>query len=240
MCSRSSTSHARVWTTPRSRVFPSYASYSEANCSKGWNSMRVQNSMPGSARSEQQIEHAFATAAQSVGADDRDPAAHWSLGRALRLRGEQNESLSELRRSIDLKPNFALGHYTLGFVQCQSGDPHAAIEAAEQSRQLSPFDPLQFGMLATRAIAHVRLGELQEAAEWAVRAASRSNAHVHILAIASECLVLAERLEEARALVARARSRVPTYGVDDFLRAFRFTPETERLFRRGARRIGFE
>jgi hypothetical protein len=72
-----------------------------------------------------------------------------------------------------------------------------------------------------------------------VRAAARPNAHVHILTIASECLVLAERLEEARALVARARSRVPTYGVDDFLRAFRFTPETEKLFRRGARRIGF-
>jgi hypothetical protein len=95
-------------------------------------------------------------------------------------------------------------------------------------------------MLATRALAHVRLGELQEAAEWAVRAAARPNAHVHILAIASQCLVLAERLEEARALVARLRSRLPTYRVDDFLRAFRFMPETERLFRRSARRIGFE
>jgi TolB-like protein/DNA-binding SARP family transcriptional activator len=189
---------------------------------------------------EQQIEQAFSTAAQSVGADDRDPAAHWSMGRALWLRGEQNESLSELRRSIDLSPNFALGHYTLGFVHCQSGDPRAAIEASDHSRQLSPFDPLQFGMLATRAIAHVRLGELQEAAEWAMRAASRPNAHVHILAIASECLVLAERLDEARALVVRIRSRLPAYGVDDFLRAFRFGPETEKLFRRSARRIGFE
>jgi DNA-binding SARP family transcriptional activator/Tfp pilus assembly protein PilF len=189
---------------------------------------------------EQQIEQAFSTAAQSVGADDRDPAAHWSLGRALWLRGEQNESLSELRRSIDLSPNFALGHYTLGFVQCQSGDPHAAIAAAEHSRQLSPFDPLQFGMLAARAISHVRLGEFQEAAEWSVRAASRPNAHAHILAIASECLALAERLEEARGWVARLRSRMPSYRVDDLLRAFRFTAETEGLFRRGARRIGFD
>lgn len=187
-----------------------------------------------------QIEQAFVTAAQSVGADDRDPAAHWAMGRALWLRGEQHESLSELQRSVDLSPNFALGHYTLGFVQCQSGDPRAAIEATNHSRQLSPFDPLQFGMLASRAIAHVRLGELQEAAEWAVRAASRPNAHVHILAIAIECLVLAERIEEARALVARLRSRMPAYSVHDFLRAFRFAPDTEQLFRSGARRIGFE
>lgn len=189
---------------------------------------------------EQQIERAFGTAVQSVDADDRDPAAHWSLGRALWLRGDQNESISELRRSVDLSPNFALGHYTLGFVHCQSGDPRVAIEAVEHSRLLSPFDPLQFGMLASRAIAHVRLGELADAAEWAVRAAARPNAHVHILAIAIECLVLADRLDEARALLARLRSRVTTYRVDDLLRAFRFTPELERLFGRSARRIGFD
>ncbi len=189
---------------------------------------------------KQQIDQALVTAAQSVSADDRDPAAHWAMGRALWLRGEQHESLSELRRSVDLSPNFALGHYTLGFVQCQSGDPRAAIEAADHSRQLSPFDPLQFGMLASRAVAHVRLGEFQEAAEWATRATSRPNAHVHILAIAAECLVLAGRTDEARALLARIRSRVPAYGVEDFLRAFRFLPEAEQLFRHGARRIGFE
>jgi hypothetical protein len=32
------------------------------------------------------------------------------MGRALWLRGAQDESLAELRRSIDLSPNFALGH----------------------------------------------------------------------------------------------------------------------------------
>ncbi|MET0387135.1 MAG: transcriptional regulator [Polyangiales bacterium] len=188
----------------------------------------------------QQIDQAFATAADSVGADDRDPSAHWALGRALWLRGEQHESLAELQRSIELSPNFALGHYTLGFVQCQSGDPVAAIAATDHSRQLSPFDPLQFGMLASRAIAHVRIGQLDEAAAWAVRAAARPNAHVHILAIAVECLVLANRLDEARALVVRARSRVPGYGVEHLLRAFRFASETEQLFRRCARQIGFD
>jgi hypothetical protein len=73
-----------------------------------------------------------------------------------------------------------------------------------------------------------------------VRAASRPNAHVHILAIAIDSLVLAERVEEARTLVARLRSRAPTYGVEDLPRAFRFLPDTEKLFRRGAKRIGFE
>ena len=189
---------------------------------------------------DRQIDLAFEAAGRSLGADDHDPASHWAMGRALWLRGAQAESLSELQRSVELSPNFALGHYTLGFVESQSGDPRAAIEATNYSRQLSPFDPLQFAMLATRAMSHLRLGEHKEAAEWAVKATSRPNAHEHILAIAAGCLALADRRDEARRFVARIRERLPHYDVDEFLRAFRFAPEAEKLFRRAAQRIGFD
>jgi DNA-binding SARP family transcriptional activator/TolB-like protein len=189
---------------------------------------------------QRQIDLAFETAGQGLGADDRDPAAHWAMGRALWLRGAQTESLAELERSIELSPNFALGHYTLGFVRSQSGDPRAAIDSTNYSRELSPFDPLQFAMLAARAIAHVRLGELEEAAHWAVKATARPNAHAHILAVAAECLALTNRRDEARKFVAKIRERLPDYGVADFLRAFRFPHEAEELFRAGARKIGFD
>lgn len=189
---------------------------------------------------DRQIELAFETATESLDADDQDPAAHWAMGRALWLRGAQGESFSELERSVELSPNFALGHYTLGFVHSQAGDPRAAIDETNHSRELSPFDPLQFAMLASRALAHVRLGEMAEAAEWAVRATGRPNAHAHILAIAAECLALADRRDEARQFIARVRSRVPAYTVEDFLRSFRFPPDTEDVFRRVARQIGFD
>jgi TolB-like protein len=189
---------------------------------------------------DRQLALALSTAGQSLSVDDRDPAAHWALGRALWLKGEQAESVAELERSVELSPNFALGHYTLGFVRAQSGDPKAAIEAADYSRKLSPFDPLQFGMLGSRALAHMRLGERDAAAEWALRAANRPNAHVHILAIAAANLALAQRREQARELVARIRTQVPNYTVEDFLRAFRFLPDAEHLFRESARSIGFD
>jgi tetratricopeptide (TPR) repeat protein len=188
---------------------------------------------------ERQIDLAFETAGQSLGADDQDPAAHWAMGRALWLRGAQGESVAELERGVELSPNFALGHYTLGFVHSQAGDARLAIDSTNHSRELSPFDPLQFAMLASRAMAHVRLGEIDEAVDWAVKATGRPNAHVHILAIAAECLALANRTEEARRFVERMRTRLPGYGVEDFLRAFRFAPEAVALFREGARRIGF-
>lgn len=183
---------------------------------------------------------AFKTAGQSLIADDRDPAAHWAMGRALWLRGSQDPSLAELQRAVDLSPNFALGHYTLGFVHCQSGDAQAAIGSADHSRHLSPFDPLMFGMLAVRALALVRLGRIEEAADWAVKAAMRPNAHVHILAIAAHCLAIADRVDEALGFLALIRKSHPAYRVGDFLAAFRLTPDAQALFRAGARRIGSE
>jgi TolB-like protein len=188
---------------------------------------------------EAQTDLAFQAAEQSLAADERDPAAHWAVGRALWLRGAQHEALAELARSIELSPNFALGHYTLGFVEAQSGDPRTAIVASDTSRQLSPFDPLQFGMLGSRALAHLRLGELELANEFALRAIARPNAHVHILAIAACTLSLTERRDEARQLVARMRGQVPSYDVERFLRAFRLARDAEQLLRSGARAIGF-
>ncbi|RWC56563.1 MAG: transcriptional regulator [Mesorhizobium sp.] len=181
---------------------------------------------------------AFESAGHSLLVDDHNPAAHWAMGRALWLRGEQDGSLIELERAVDLSPNFALGHYALSFVHSQSGDPQAAISSSDHSRHLSPFDPLLFGMLGARAMAHVRLCQFEEAAEWALKAAARPNAHAIILAIAAHCLALAGRLDEARGFAAATRKTRPDYRVDDFIGTFRFEPDAVALFRQGARRIG--
>lgn len=197
-----------------------------------------QNAFQGWTQREPEVERAFDAAGQSLMADDRDPGAHWAMGRALWLRGHQDQSLIELEQAIDLSPNFALGHYTLAFVHSQGGDPRAAVRFSDHSRHLSPFDPLLFGMLGARAMALVRLKQFDEAAEWGVKAAARPNAHVHILAIAAYCLALAGRLDEARVHMAVIRKRLPGYRVDDFLTAMQFAPESAELFRQGARRIG--
>ncbi|HUG21183.1 transcriptional regulator, partial [Piscinibacter sp.] len=189
---------------------------------------------------EPAVNRALEAAGQSLAVDDRDPSAHWAMGRALWLRGQQQQSLVELETAVDLSPNFALGHYTLAFVQSQSGDPQAAIASSDHSRHLSPYDPLLFGMLGARAMALVRLGRFDEAAEWALKAAARPNAHVHILAIAAECLVLAGRVEEARGFAGLIRKAQSGYRVDDFLAAFRFAPDAVGVFRAAAKRIGLE
>jgi DNA-binding SARP family transcriptional activator len=187
---------------------------------------------------EPEIDRAYEAAAQGLMADERDPAVHWAMGRALWLRGRPDESVIELERSIDLSPNFALGHYNLSFVHSIVGDARAAIASSDHSRQLSPFDPMLFGMLATRAMALVRLGQFEEAANWAVKAAARPNVFPHIHAIAAFTLALAGSLDQARSHAAAARRMSPRYSLAEFLTTFPFDPEGEALFRKGAKLIG--
>ncbi|MGK9236242.1 hypothetical protein KXS07_30765 [Inquilinus limosus] len=187
---------------------------------------------------EAEIDLAFDAAGQGLAADDRDPAAHWAMGRALWLRGRPDQSLAELEQAVELSPSFALGHYALGCMHAQGGDPETAIAASDHSRRLSPFDPMLVGVLSSRAVALARLERLDEAADWSVRAAALPNAHVHIQAIAACCLALAGRPDEARRHAAMAHRMRPGYRFADFLAAHRFAPDAVPLFRAGAQRIG--
>lgn len=184
------------------------------------------------------IDRAYAAAGQSLLVDERDPAAHWAMGRAQWLRGRNETAIEALERSIALSPNFSLAHYTLAFVHSQAGDPLAAIEASDRARNLSPFDPLLFGTLGSRAMALARLGRYDEAAEWARKAAARPNAHVHIQAIAAYSLALAGSLAEARLQADIIRRTAPGYSVSDFFAAFHFDSNGIERFRQAAERLG--
>lgn len=185
-----------------------------------------------------ETERAFRTAAQSLSMDERSPAAHWAMGRALWLSGRHAPAVGALERAIELGPSFAQAHYTLAFVQAQAGDPQAAIAAADHSRRLSPYDPLLFGMLGARAIALVRLQRFEEAAHWAMQAAAQPNAHVHIRSMAAFTLALAGSLAEARRYAAAVRQDVPDYDAARFHATFHMDEQGKALFAQGARLLG--
>jgi DNA-binding SARP family transcriptional activator len=199
-----------------------------------------QEAFQGWGEREPEIDRAYEVASQGLMTDDRDPAVHWAMGRALYLRRRWDESLVELERSIDLSPNFALGHYNLSFVRSVVGDPHVAITDAELSQRLSPHDPMLFGMLATRAMSLVRLEQFEDAAGWAVKAAARPNAFPHIHAIAAYSLALAGQMDQARLHAAATQRTSPGYGISEFLLTFPFEPPGEALFRKGAKLLGME
>jgi tetratricopeptide (TPR) repeat protein len=230
---KSDNERARQFFTQAVELDPTFA-----RAHAGLSFAHFQNAFLGWKNAKIEIERAYQAAGKSLMADESDPAAHWAMGRALWLRGEQEESVTELERAVDLSPNFATGHYTLAFLHSQSGDPRAAISFSDHSRHLSPFDPLLFAMLASRAMGLARLGHYDDAAEWAIKAAARPNAHQHIMAITACTLGLADRIEEARTYEAKIRARVPNYAMADFLAAFRFSPDAAAMYTLGARKIG--
>jgi DNA-binding SARP family transcriptional activator len=185
-----------------------------------------------------EVERAFEMAGQSLMADDRDPAAHWAMGRALWLRGEHDQSVAELEQALELSPNFALAHYNLSFVHSTAGDSRAAISSADHSRDLSPFDPMLFGMLGARSMALVRLERFDEAAEWGIKAAARPNAFAHIKAIAAYSLALAGRHDEGRDYLAGIRKNLPHYGAQDLISAMQFDAAGTALFRKAEKLLG--
>ena len=101
--------------------------------------------------------------------------------------------------------------------------------SSDHSRHLSPFDPLLFGMLGARAMSHFRLGQFEEAADWALKAAARPNAHHHHHpGDRRACLALAGRLDEGTRLCRRhPQDLLPDYRADDFIGTFRFEPDAE-------------
>ena len=233
--SKADNERARQFFTQAVELDPTFA-----RAYAGLSFAHFQNAFLGWKKPQPEIDRAYEAAGKSLMVDDRDPAAHWAMGRALWLRGNQEQSITELESAVDLSPNFATAHYTLAFVHAQSGDPRLGIAFADHSRQLSPFDPLLFAMLGARAMSLARLGDYGEAAEWAMKAAARPNAHQHIMAIAAFTLGLAGRVEEANAYKARIKERVPDYAVSDFLGAFRYSDDAAAMFVRGANSIGMK
>jgi len=185
-----------------------------------------------------ETDRALDAAGRSLQVDPRDPAAHWAMGRALWLHKDDAAALSALNETVALSPSFAMGHYTRGFVEAQTGDPAVAVLATDVARELSPFDPMLYAMCAARAFALTRLGRHGEAAEWIMRAARKPNAHVQVHGCAALILAMSGKLPDANRELAAARRLRPTYSIEDFLSSYRVVGNDERTFRNAAKRIG--
>ena len=94
-----------------------------------------------------------------------------------------------------------------------------------------------FGILGSRAIAHFRLQEFEEAAMWAKRAAARPNAHVNIYGLAAICLSVAGKVSEGREVTSTIHAMQAGYGIDNFLAAFHFEPDQAKLLRSVAAQV---
>ena len=111
------------------------------------------------------IDQALESGKRGIALDEKDPVAHFAAGRVYMMRGEHEASIAELEMAIDLNPSFADAYFGLGFTLTLFGKPREALANIDTAMRLSPYDPLAFGMLSIRSLAHTLLGQYEEAAK---------------------------------------------------------------------------
>jgi tetratricopeptide (TPR) repeat protein len=89
-----------------------------------------------------------------------DPFVNFTMGRCFWLVGDLDSSLPWLERATSISPNYAQGIYARAWTESLSGRGVEGREHVDLAMRLSPLDPLYYGMLGTRAFAHLALGRI--------------------------------------------------------------------------------
>jgi TolB-like protein len=183
--------------------------------------MRYTNDIAG------EVNQARRFAERGIELDPLDPFVNFTMGRTYWLEGDLDRSLGWLERATTISPNYAQGIYARAWTEALSGRANEARSHVDLAMCLSPLDPLLYGMLGTRAFAHMALDENTEAANWAEQAARSPGAHVLISMVAAAAHALNQ---DARASfwAANVRERNGTLTRDDFYRAFPMKSEAMR------------
>ncbi|HUD91904.1 winged helix-turn-helix domain-containing protein [Sphingobium sp.] len=183
---------------------------------------------------------AYRLAERAVQLDRLDPFCHFNMGRSLWLEGDLTGSIDWLEQATTISPSYAQGVYSKAWARTLAGDAVAGEENASLALALSPLDPLRYAMIATCALSRLMLGDHENAALLAERAARSPGAHKHIAVIAALSTHMAGQAESAQRWRGFVRQIAPDFSGRDFLRSFPFAPTMVReMIERGLRDLGF-
>lgn len=129
--------------------------------------------------------------------DPLDPFANFTMGRSYWLTDEPETALDWLTRATTLNPNYAQGYYASAFTSMLLGHNRATQAGLDTALQLSPIDPLLYGMHGVRSQMLIQSGDYQAAAYWGDKAAATPGAHYLIAMIAVAANSLAGREDNA-------------------------------------------
>jgi tetratricopeptide (TPR) repeat protein len=160
--------------------------------------------------------------------DPLDPFSHFNMGRSFWLTGEPEAAQGWLERAVELNPNYAQGLYASAFTAMLAGNTGEVDSSLDAALQLSPLDPLLYGMFGVRSLTLIQTGDFSRAARWGDRAAATPGAHHLIAMIAAVANGLDGRDQPALRWCQEARRRKPDCTTAQFLKAFPFRNEAMR------------
>jgi TolB-like protein/Flp pilus assembly protein TadD len=189
---------------------------------------------------KRELEEAVQLATTAARHDERDANAHFTLGTALSHSRQADRAVAELRRAIDLYPDFAAAHGELARVLAFGGRADEAFAAAERCFVLSPSDPHLSLWHNSMAIAAFTQGRHAQAASHAADAvAHRPDWFFHHYALAA-CLAADGQDDAAASALAEARRQMPRYPLKTVLIGHPFTnPAHAEAFVAALKRAGW-
>jgi TolB-like protein len=171
--------------------------------------------------------------------DPIDPFSHYTMGRSYWLTDQLEIAEGCFERALDLNPNYAQGFYASAFTALMIGDIDKVDAGLDAALQLSPLDPLLYGIHGVRAQALIQIGNTRAAARLADRAASTPGAHYLISMVAAVANGLDGRHQQASRWRQDVRRRKPDASTAQYFAAFPIRNEearrriTEELTRQG-------
>jgi len=123
------------------------------------------------------FDEALALVLRGLDLDDRDPQAHFVLGRLRLLRREYDLAIDALTQALALNPYLAVAHWGLGDSLACEGRIEESIRHFERAIDLSPHDPFRWAFYSYMSLAFLFGGAPDAAARAARRAVQAPNAH---------------------------------------------------------------
>ena len=152
--------------------------------------------------------------------DSLDPFANFTMGRSHWLTDDLDAAAEWLARATTLNPNYAQGFYSSAMTSMLTGNLAATEVGLDTALQLSPLDPLLYGMHGVRSQMFIQSGDYAAAARWGDRAAATPGAHYLIAMIAMVANGLAGRHDTAARWRQTVRQRKPDASAAHYFASF--------------------
>ena len=155
-------------------------------------------------------DRALDAGARAVALNDQDHWGHLVLGLGHARRRRPELAVNHLFKSIDLNPNFALGHAGLGYAFACGGQPERGLQSLEQALRLSPRDPfLEIYAPIVRYMAMFALERYDETIAICRSITTLNPNHAGAWRLMTVSLGLLERIDEAKDSLAHALELQP-------------------------------
>jgi len=188
---------------------------------------------------QKDIDRAFEASKTAVRLDERDPFGWVALTRAHLLRVEHEAAIAAADTAITLNPNFAVAHFGRAHALWHAGRPSEAVASHDEAMALSPLDPMMWAYLASKAIALVLLGQLEEAIVLSQRSQRQATSAIFSHLAEISALGHLGRSDEAREAIRRARQKKPDVSIAYVDQTLPITdPRCRQTFLDGLRQAG--